>query len=171
MGEDERGEKSFIFGIYDDGFCDDGSRPPVRLPASNSYPYALEMVRLCLERVPAALFFRGRIGVYLGKMAILAYSLRSSFLSLPLLLCFFLLTLGLTRALFSCFGRDGVRETARFSTSRWSSMGPSTGVSWRPAAHFARGSAFQLFDDRPRAPRQQRLAASRERLAARVCFR
>ena len=59
-----------IFGIYDDGFCDDGSRPPVRLPASNSDPYALEMVRLCLERVPAALFSRGRIGVYLGKMAI-----------------------------------------------------------------------------------------------------
>ena len=84
------------------------------MPASNSDPYALEMIRLCLERVPAALFSRGRIGVYLGKMAIWAYSLRSSFLYLPLLLCSFLLTLGLTRALFSCFGRRRTRDREIF---------------------------------------------------------
>ena len=84
------------------------------LAASKSDPYALEMVRLCLERVPAALFSRGRIGVYLGKMAIWAYSLCSSFLCLPLLLCSFLLTLGLTRALFSCFGRRRTRDREIF---------------------------------------------------------
>ena len=72
--------------------------------ASKSEPYALEMVRLCLECVPAALFARGRTGVYLRKRAIWAHSLRSSFHCLPLLLCSFLLTLGLTRALFSYFG-------------------------------------------------------------------
>ena len=84
------------------------------MPASNSAPYALEMVKTCLERVPAALFSRGRICVYLGKMAIWAYSLCSSFLCLPLLLCSFLLTLGLTRALFSCFGQRRTRDREIF---------------------------------------------------------
>ena len=82
--------------------------------ASKSEPYALEMVRLCLECVPAALFARGRTGVYLRKMAIWAHSLRSSFHCLPLLLCSFLLTLGLTRALFSCFGRRRTRDRGFF---------------------------------------------------------
>ena len=84
------------------------------LPASNSELYALEMVRLCLECVPAALFARGRTGVYLRKMAIWAHSLRSSFHCLPLLLCSFLLTLGLTRALFSCFGQRRTRDRGFF---------------------------------------------------------
>ena len=82
----------------------------VCLPASNSELYALEMVRLCLESVPAALFARGRTSVYLRKRAIWAQSLRSSFHCLPLLLCSFLLTLGLTRALFSCFGQRRTRD-------------------------------------------------------------
>ena len=80
----------------------------------SSEPYALEMVRLCLECVPAALFARGRTGVYLRKRAIWAHSLRSSFHCLPLLLCSFLLTLGLTRALFSCFGRRPTRDRGFF---------------------------------------------------------
>ena len=84
------------------------------LPASKSELYALEMVRLCLERVPAALFARGRTGVYLRKRAIWAHSLRSSFHCLPLLLCSFLLTLGLTRALFSCFGQRRTRDRGFF---------------------------------------------------------
>ena len=82
----------------------------VCLPASNSELYALEMVRLCLESVPAALFARGRTSVYLRKRAIWAQSLRSSFHCLPLLLCSFLLTLGLTRALFSCFGQRRTQD-------------------------------------------------------------
>ena len=86
----------------------------VCLPASNSELYALEMVRLCLESVPAALFARGRTSVYLRKMAIWAHSLRSSFHCLPLLLCSFLLTLGLTRALFSCFGQRRTRDRGFF---------------------------------------------------------
>ena len=86
----------------------------VCLPASNSELYALEMVRLCLESVPAALFARGRTSVYLRKRAIWAQSLRSSFHCLPLLLCSFLLTLGLTRALFSCFGRRRTRDRRFF---------------------------------------------------------
>jgi hypothetical protein len=86
----------------------------VCLPASNSELYALEMVRLCLESVPAALFARGRTSVYLRKRAIWAQSLRSSFHCLPLLLCSFLLTLGLTRALFSCFGQRRTRDRGFF---------------------------------------------------------
>jgi hypothetical protein len=82
--------------------------------ASKSEPYALEMVRLCLESVPAALFARGRTSVYLRKRAIWAQSLRSSFHCLPLLLCSFLLTLGLTRALFSCFGQRRTRDRGFF---------------------------------------------------------
>ena len=86
----------------------------VCLPASNSELYALEMVRLCLESVPAALFARGHTSVYLRKRAIWAQSLRSSFHCLPLLLCSFLLTLGLTRALFSCFGQRRTRDRGFF---------------------------------------------------------
>jgi hypothetical protein len=86
----------------------------VCLPASNSELYALEMVRLCLESVPAALFARGRTSVYLRKRAIWAQSLRSSIHCLPLLLCSFLLTLGLTRALFSCFGQRRTRDRGFF---------------------------------------------------------
>ena len=87
----------------------------VCLPASKSELYALEVVRLCLESVPAALFARGRTSVYLlRKRAIWAQSLRSSFHCLPLLLCSFLLTLGLTRALFSCFGQRRTRDRGFF---------------------------------------------------------
>ena len=68
------------------------------------------MVKSCLERVPAALLSCGRIGVYLGKMAIWAHSLRCSFHCLPLLPCAFVLTLGLTRPLFRCFGRRRTRD-------------------------------------------------------------
>ena len=85
------------------------------LPASKSELYALEMwVRLCLERVPAALFARGRTGVYSRKRAIWAHSLRSSFHCLPLLLCAFVLMSGLTHALFSCFGRRPTRDRGFF---------------------------------------------------------
>ena len=68
------------------------------------------MLARCLERVPAALLPRGRIGVYLGKMAIWAHSLRCSFHCLPLLPCTFLLTLRLTRPLFRCFGQRRHRD-------------------------------------------------------------
>ena len=100
-------------------------------------------VRLCLERVPAALFACGCIGVYLGKRTMWAHSLRSSFLCLPWLLCSFLLTL------YSIAAGEGGLVTAAFFTARWSSTGPSTGFSWRPATLFALGSTLQLFDDRP----------------------
>ena len=68
------------------------------------------MIRTSLERVTAALFAFGRSPVFLVKMAIWAHFLRSSFLCLPFLLCTFLLTLELTRALFSCFGRRRDRD-------------------------------------------------------------
>ena len=57
------------------------------------------MIRLWLERGPAALLARGRKGVYLGKRAIWPHSLRRPPSCLPSFLCPFLLTQGSTPAL------------------------------------------------------------------------
>ena len=56
--------------------------------ASKSEPYALEMVRLCLECVPAALFARGRTGKEKGHLG----PLPAFFLPLPTLASLLLLT-------------------------------------------------------------------------------
>jgi hypothetical protein len=74
----------------------------------------LRVSRRCLERVPAALLPRGRIGVYLGKMAIWAHSPHSPIRCLPPLLCTFLLTWWLTCALSRCFGRWRDRDRNLF---------------------------------------------------------
>ena len=131
--------------------------------ASKSEPYALEMVRMCLECVPAALFARGRTGVYLRKMAIWAHSLRSSFHCLPLLLCSFLLTLGLTHALFSCFGRRPTRDRGFFHLKLVVDGLVNGRQLETPAALFTRASAAQLFDERPRTARPQPSAVVGER--------
>ena len=62
------------------------------------------MVRLWLERGPAALLARGRTCVYLGKRAIWPHSLRRPPSCLPSFLCPFLLTQGSTPALSKWIG-------------------------------------------------------------------
>ena len=70
----------------------------------------MRVPRVCLARVPAALLYRGRRGVYLGKMAIWAHSPHSLIRCLPPLLSTFLLTRWLTRALSRCFGQRRHRD-------------------------------------------------------------
>ena len=62
------------------------------------------MVRLWLERGPAALLTRGRTCVYLGKRPIWTHSLRRPSSCLLSLLCAFLLTQGSTPALSRWIG-------------------------------------------------------------------
>ena len=63
------------------------------------------MIRLWLERGPAALLARGRKGVYIGSRAIWLHSLRRPPSCLPSFLCALLLTQGPTSAPYRWIGR------------------------------------------------------------------
>ena len=80
------------------------------LPASNSDPYALEVVRHCLGRMPAAPAFRGPCALSLCKMAIWGHSLCLCIYSPASFLFRSLQRPALTRALSRWIGRGRTRD-------------------------------------------------------------
>ena len=88
-------------------------------------------------------------------MAIWDPCLRRHFYRLATVRFTFLLTQGLPPALSRCIGRGTTRDID-LKHLKMVLDGPVDGLSWMPAALFARGSAPRLFDERPRTARRQR---------------